>query len=216
VRSRGWFRSISVLVLLSATAVFLHDHDRPEILPARRPLSAFPWQIGNWRGASLPVNPTQLSVLGPGDFLVRDYQSVSGGEPVSLFIAYFPSQRTGDTIHSPKNCLPGAGWVPLESGRLRVRNADGSTMSINRYIVAKGLSRALVLYWYQAHERVTASEYLAKIRLVEDAVRMNRTDGALVRIVVPFDASGGTQQAQSAAVCFIAHIQPMLHEFIPR
>lgn len=212
---KQWFRFAIVLLLLAATALVLHSHDKPEILPSRSPLASFPMQIAQWRGTTLPISADDLNVLGPGEFLMRDYKS-SASDPVSLYIAYFPSQRTGDTIHSPKNCLPGSGWSPLESGLLDIKNRDGSTMSVNRYIVAKGLSRALVLYWYQAHGRVTASEYMAKIRLVEDAISRNRTDGALVRVVVPFANQSDEETAQQTALAFIERIRPMLDTYIPR
>lgn len=211
-----WVRFSVLVALLAMTAGFVHEHDKPEVVPARLALAVFPMQIGGWQGTQLPLTEDELTVLGPGEFLMRDYRKASVAEPVNLYIAYFPSQRTGDTIHSPRNCLPGAGWTALESGRLAVRNADGTMMSVNRYIVAKGLSRSLVLYWYQAHGRVTASEYVAKIRLVEDAMRMNRTDGALVRIVVPFATPADLPNAQNTALAFIADIQPILGRYIPR
>lgn len=212
--ARQWVRFGAVLVLLVAVAIILHRRSKPEVLPARLPLSSFPLKIGTWSGTSLPISATELSVLGPGEFLMRDYETTAG-DPVNLYIAYFPSQRTGDTIHSPKNCLPGSGWTPLTSGRLRIQNPDGSTMTVNRYIVGKGLSRALVLYWYQAHGHVTASEYWAKLRLVEDAISLNRTDGALVRVVVPF-TNEDVRPAQQTALAFIGQIQPMLDHYIPR
>jgi EpsI family protein len=211
-----WARFSLLVVLLAATGGVLHEHEKPEVVPPRRPLSVFPMQIAGWQGTDIPLGQGVLDVLGPGEFLMRDYRSVTAAAPVNLFIAYFPSQRTGDTIHSPRNCLPGSGWTALESGRLDVRNADGTTMSVNRYIVAKGLSRALVLYWYQAHGRETPSEYVAKIRLVEDAMRLNRTDGAMVRIVVPFEAQSDLPTAQKTALAFLARIQPLLDRYIPR
>ncbi|HTU32301.1 MAG TPA: EpsI family protein [Candidatus Acidoferrum sp.] len=213
--SKQWLRFAAVLLLLAGTAVVLRDHNKPEVVPSRRPLSEFPFQIANWHGTSLPITADELSVLGPGEFMMRDYENPAG-DAVSLYIAYFPSQGTGDTIHSPKNCLPGSGWSPLESGEMRVRNTDGSTMTVNRYIVARGLSRALVLYWYQGRGHVTASEYTAKLRLVEDAIRTNRTDGALVRVVVAFSGRNDLDQAQHTALAFLAHVQPMLDEYIPR
>jgi EpsI family protein len=215
-RDAFWLRLAVLTLLLATTAGVLHEHNRPEIVPPRRALSLFPLQIGGWQGTELPLSRGELGVLGPGEFLVREYRNPSLAQTAGLFIAYFPSQRTGDTIHSPRNCLPGSGWSPLESGRLDVRNPDGSIMSVNRYIVAKGLSRMLVLYWYQAHGRVTASEYTAKIRLVEDAIRLNRTDGALVRIVVPFTAQSDLQSAQKTALAFVAQLEPLLERYIPR
>lgn len=129
--------------------------------------------------------PDVLQVLGRGQFLNRIYQQTVGGPDVFFFIAYFPSQRTGDTIHSPKNCIPGAGWAPIESTRISISASSSGALAIqaNRYVIAKGLDRELVLYWYQAHGRVVASEYWAKVFLITDAVRTNRSDGALIRIV---------------------------------
>jgi EpsI family protein len=213
---RQWVRFASVAILLLAALGVLRARDRAEILPSHRDVSSFPEQIGEWQGTPLPITTGELRVLGLGEFVLREYRSPKFAAPVNLYIAYFSSQRTGDIIHSPKNCLPGSGWTPLESGRLQIRNADRSAMLVNRYIVAKGLERGLVLYWYQAHGRVTASEYLAKVRLVEDAMRMNRTDGALVRVVVPFAGNNGEPAAQAIALAFVARIQPMLDEYIPR
>jgi EpsI family protein len=211
-----WVRFGSAAILLVVAITVLHARDTAEILPPRRALSLFPEQIGEWQGSPLPVTTGEQKVLGPGDFLLREYRSLTAPAPVELYIAYFSSQRMGDTIHSPQNCLPGSGWSPLESGRLEISKADGSTMSVDRYIVAKGLNRALVLYWYQAHGRVTASEYVAKFRLVEDAIRLNRTDGSLVRVVVPFADSPGERAAQTTALAFIARIEPTLQQYIPR
>jgi len=87
-----------------------------------------------------------------------------------LFIAYFPTQRKGDTIHSPKNCLPGAGWIPAESSRIWIDQQGGNKIQVNRILVTKGADRALVLYGYQAHSRVILSEYGAKYYLVADAI----------------------------------------------
>jgi EpsI family protein len=173
-------------------------------------------QINSWSGTSLALSSDQLAVLGPGDFLLRDYKRAPTDPAVNLYIAYFPSQRTGDTIHSPKNCLPGAGWVPDESSRIAIRTSNGSSMLVNRYIVSQGMSRALVLYWYQAHGRVTPSEYWAKIFLVSDAIRMNRTDGSLIRIVTAVPTTTSEPSAEARAVEFTHQVVPLLDSYVPR
>jgi hypothetical protein len=43
-----------------------------------------------------------------------------------------------------------------------------------------------------------ANEYLAKIYLVTDAMRMNRTDGALVRVITPIGPNEDTAAARIA------------------
>ena len=103
---------------------------------------------------------------------------------IDLFLAYFPSQRTGNTMHSPQNCLPGAGWSMSGHRHIQIAGPSGPLI-VNLYIISKGTDRQVVLYWYQAHGRVVASEYWAKVYLVTDAISMNRTDGSLVRVITP-------------------------------
>src|SRR5262249_2840447 len=120
------------------------------------------------------------------------------------------------TIHSPKNCLPGAGWTPVQSDRIPLQRADGSRMTVNRYILGNGEHKLLALYWYQAHGRVVASEYDARFFLVADAIRMNRTDGSLVRILTPIASAADSTSAEARAEQFAKSILPDLDQFIPR
>ncbi len=100
-------------LLMFATAAGLQAHSQDEIFPPRQPLSALPAQVDGWTGTDETLDQPTLDILGPGEFLVRDYENASQPQPwIGLFIAYFPSQKMGDTIHSPNHCLPGAGWVP--------------------------------------------------------------------------------------------------------
>jgi EpsI family protein len=214
--SSSWLRFSVAAILLVCAAAFLSLRSRAEAIPPHKSLAEFPEQVGDWRGQDQPLSAETLAVLGPGDFLTRLYQN--GRDPfVSLYIAYFSSQRSGDTIHSPKNCLPGAGWVPLSSDRMTIAKPDGSSVVVNRYILGNGEQRLLALYWYQAHGRFVASEYAAKFYLVTDAMRMNRTDGALVRIITPIEnGDQGSAAAQRRAVGFAGLILPTLDEYIPR
>src|ERR1700730_2313193 len=212
----SWQRFVPVVLLLAATAFALNARGGKEVLPPHEGLSAFPMQMVEWHGRELELTPATLEVLGPGQFLSRDYQRSPLEAPVNLFLAFFPSQRTSDTIHSPKNCLPGAGWAPIESGRISLRRPDGSSILVNRYLIGKGSSTDVVLYWYQAHGRVTPSEYWAKIFLATDAIRLNRTDGALVRVVTPIEQSEGETKAQERAVSFSEQILSKLDAYIPK
>ena len=158
-----------------------------------------------------------LDVLGPGDFLLRVYQQrVDSQPPIDLFIAYFPSQRTGDTIHSPKHCLPGAGWLPVESTRIRLSLPGHAPFPANRYVISKGESRQLVLYWYWAHDRRVAREYWAKVYLVTDAMRMNRSDGAFVLIMTEMFPGETAETVQQRVAPFASRIVPLLNDYIPR
>jgi len=213
-------RAIVLLVTLLCGAGAVVRANRPEQAPPRVSFDQFPSQIGNWNGQQLPPLENRiLAILGVDDYLNRVYyapdRSVAG-----LYIGYYKSQRQGDSIHSPQNCLPGAGWEPLENSFMTIATAAAmgtADISVNRYVIQKGIDKQLVLYWYQSHGRVVASEYWSKFFLVRDAVRMNRTDAALVRVIVPI-ASGddqGESHAQDKAVDFVKQMFPVLPSYLP-
>jgi EpsI family protein len=202
--------------LIAFTAILLQARGRTEIIPPRLPLSSFPKQLGDWKGKDIALDKDTLDVLGPGDFLVRDYYAPDQPQPTNLYIAYFPSQRTGDTIHSPKNCLPGAGWAPVQNSRITLVLPGHDPFPANRYVIAKGDAHQLVLYWYWAHDRGVASEYWAKFYLVKDSIRMNRSDGALVRIVTPMVSGETPDAAQERLFLFASNVVPLLDDYIPR
>lgn len=210
-------RFLTALILLVSTALFLEGRSRSEVLPARLPLASFPEHLGNWSGADIEITQDVLNVLGPGDFLLRVYRSENERVPDNgLFIAYFPSQRTGDTIHSPKNCLPGAGWAPIDSRRIPLSVPGEQPFIVNRYVIAKGSERQLVLYWYWAHDRAVASEYWAKIYLVTDSIRLNRSDGSLIRLTTRIIPGESVDSALQRLVPFAGEVVPRLDQYIPK
>ncbi len=216
-------------ILMLATALVLQAHSRTEYFPPREPLSSFPLQIDGWTGTDDPLDQQTLDILGPGEFLVRDYansdseqaqpktQSQPQSQPwINLYIAYFPSQKAGDTIHSPNHCLPGAGWIPTSREIVQIARPDGSSFPVNRYVIAKGEDRQLVLYWFQAHGREVASEYWAKYYLIADSIRMNRSDGALVRLMTPMLEGESPAAAQARIMKLGSQFLPLLDNYIPR
>ena len=202
-----------VAILLAATALLLFKRESFELIPTSEPLSQVPRQLDSRTAIDVPIDQETLDVLGAGDFMSRLY--VGDGPPVGLFIGYFPSQRTGVTIHSPKHCLPGAGWVFESSQYVDLKDVDGKSHRVGEYIISNGESRQFVIYWYQAHGRSVANEYMAKVYMVADAMRMNRTDGALVRVITQIDAQDGLAGAKARAEQFTAQLAPMLPRFIP-
>jgi EpsI family protein len=203
-----------VALLLAGTAVLLRARDRGEILPPHLAVQEFPKEIGAWFGQDAPLQPEVKQILGDGDFLVRFYRA-PGLPYIDFFLAYFPTQRTGSTIHSPQNCLPGSGWIPADLKRIELINGVKAAL-VNRYIIAKGLDRQLVLYWYQSNGRIVASEYWAKFFLVADSIRRNRSDGALVRVVTPVASDESIESAERRALDFARQALPQLDRFVPR
>jgi EpsI family protein len=213
------FRFVLAATFIALTAILLEARGRVETIVSHPALSSFPNQLGEWTGKDLTIDQETLDVLGPGDFLLRDYRDSDTQTSlpyVDLFIAYFPSQRAGDTIHSPKHCLPGSGWTPEESARIMLALPGHPPFPANRYVVSRGEDRQLVLYWYWAHDRGVASEYWAKFYLVRDAIAMNRSDGALVRLTTSMLPGEKAQDAQQRLQPFAAKIAPLLNTFIPR
>jgi EpsI family protein len=208
-------RFVLAAVLIACTALFLQAHNRQEVLPARLPLQSFPTQIASMTGVDISIDKDQLEVLGKGEFLHRVYDDRQ--QPfIDLFIAFYPSQRTGETPHSPQNCLPGSGWAPVENTRISLQMPGHAPFPVNRYVIAKGDSRELVLYWFWAHNRGVASEYWNKFYLVSDSIKMNRSDGSLIRITSPVLAGETIQAAQERITPFVSSVLPLLNEYIPR
>jgi len=204
-------------LLIAGTAAFLYLHSSAETFPPRATLDSFPQQLGTWEGSDVAIDKDVLAVLDPTDYLSRAYQNAQQPDQyASLFIAYFASQRTGKEVHSPKNCLPGAGWSPLESRRIHISVPGHAPFPANRYVVGKGDSRALVLYWYWAHDRGVASEYWSKYYLVADSIRMNRSDGSIVRLTTALRPGESIESASQRLVGLVAYIVPRLDDYIPR
>jgi len=215
-------RAVVLASILIASAGVIGHASRSEPVPIRASFDTFPPTLGQWRGArSEPLDPAVLAVLGVNDYIVRDYfapRRIAG-----LYVGYWQTQREGDTIHSPLNCLPGSGWQPVSKSTLGVGVSDPTVaggardVGINRYVIQKGLDQMLVLYWYQSHGRVVASEYTGKFYLVADALRLNRTDAAIVRVTVPI-ATGiedGSAVAERDGVDFVKTLFPVLTHYLP-
>jgi len=208
-------RFLAVVVLLGVAALLLFRRGDSESIVPSEPLSGVPGTIAGLNGTDAAIDQEQLDVLGKGDFLSRVYVSGGRSAPVGLFIAYFASQRAGATMHSPKNCLPGSGWSFESSRYVTMNDVNGMPHRVGEYIIATGDNRQFVIYWYQAHGRSVASEYQAKAYLVSDAIRTNRTDGALVRVTTPIYGASGEQAAKDRAEGFVAELMPQLPRFIP-
>jgi len=207
-RSR-FFITVGTLV---AGIALLHGVSHGEPVALRQPLGRLSKAMDGWLGQDNPLEARIVSALGVSDYVNRVYMS-DGGQPIHLYVGYYQSQRTGETIHSPKNCLPGAGWEPVRAGRLTIPMAAAPAIVVNEYLVEKGPVQYLVLYWYQAHGRVIASEYSGKAWLVFDAITRNRTDASLVRVLT--STRNGEDQARARAVQFVQALYPRLNTFIP-
>lgn len=201
-------RNVVIASLALLTAAARAHFEAPAAVPAPPSLAQFPAAVGAWEGRDAPpFEPRVLALVGVDDYLFRIYRSRNA--LLGFYVGYYRSQRHGDSIHSPMNCLPGAGWQPVSMERLTLGHA--APWTVNKVIVEKDGGRQLVLYWYQTRNRVVASEYWSKAFLVVDALASGRSDAALVRIAVPIDArAGGEAAAQANAMQFGEAILPLV------
>jgi len=208
--SRFWF--LFVALLFSGAVINVWER-AGEASVSRQPLKNFPQKIGSWQqvGTDVRFDDETEKVLKADDYVSRNFES--NGRTASLYIGYYTTQRNGSTYHSPLNCLPGSGWVMSDGGRIMVTPANGPPFEANRYEIQNGDQRALMIYWYQGRGKAVASEYWAKIETVLDSVSRRRSDGALVRVMVPLgDSPAG---AEKSAIEFAADAAKELPPFVP-
>jgi EpsI family protein len=204
-----------VTLLLVAQAALLYSSIRPEAVPAGKPFAEFPQTIGPWHMAQEGVlTQEEQDVLKADDYVIRSYVDPQQARGASLYIAAFRSQRSGKAPHSPKNCLPGSGWTQLSSSEITIDPGMGEPIPVNRYVVTHGEERSLVLYWYQSRDRAVADEFKAKFWVVADAIRLNRTDSALIRVIVRIN-NDDDAGAEKTAVDFIRSVFPDIRAFLP-
>lgn len=199
---RAWPELVALLAL-AVTWALSAWLTRPEPADGGPRLADLPLTLGaEWSGEVLDLDPRQRALLQATDLLLRDYRrtplpSGSPTPPVTLLVAYYATQRTGATYHSPRHCLPGSGWQITSLATRQVPGPAGEAVRVNEVIIQQGLERQLLLYWYQDRGRILTSEYVAKAYLVWDALTKNRTDGTLIRVSVPVvgDVAGARAQA---------------------
>jgi EpsI family protein len=201
--------------ILLGAFMLLHTTSHGELIVPREPLRDLPYRLGNgaWNGEERPLQQRIVQSVQVSDYTNRVYFENSKGPPIQLYIGYYASQRTGDTIHSPKNCLPGSGWDPIRSGYATIAVPGGHEIVVNEYVIQHDQDKELVFYWYHGRGRVIASEYMGKFWMVVDAISRNRTDGALVRLITPIN--GDESQARARLVSFTQVLFPDLDELIP-
>jgi EpsI family protein len=209
-----------IIVLLTSTIFVLQSRGDVDQVPFSQPLNMMPKDFGSWTSRDIPLSDDTLEVLGKGDFLNRIYTlpptpGSPAVPPISLFIGYFASQRTGQTMHSPQNCLPGAGWTFNSRNYTEIQDINGKSYKVGEYVISNGDVNQFVIYWYQAHGRSIPNEYVAKGYMVADAIRWNRTDGALVRVITQVMPSESLETAEARALHFTQQMAPNLPRFIP-
>jgi EpsI family protein len=201
-------------VLLSIGVVASAGAGAQRTMPLRAPLAeVVPVEIEGRRGLDQTVSENEQRIAGMDSYVLRAYASTDPSlAAFSVYVGYYEYQTRGHTIHSPKNCLPGAGWEPLTSGTAMVATPDG-LVQVTRYLLQRDEERAVVLYWYQGRGRIENNEYVVKWHLLRDAALRRRSDESLVRVVVPVTTDEA--QALTFATTVAAQLMPRIDRALP-
>jgi EpsI family protein len=207
-------RVVMSVALLVGALLFLQLRSHGEAVPLRKSLDSFPTAVGEWSGRESTIfDADVLNVLKVKDYLVRRYVD-GGGRSLWLYIGYWDSTRKGVQPHSPKNCLPGAGWEPVEASLMTIPlAAPYGPITVNRFLIQKDREQQLMFYWYQSQGNVIASEFTGKIFMLKSAMLRNRTDTSIVR--VSSQIYGSVPATSERLVRYVQSMYPQLNEFLP-
>jgi EpsI family protein len=208
---------VFTLVAVAQGAAGYYLNARQEYMPSPPPLASLAHTLVDWTlWKEWSVEPEVQAVLKADDTLSRHYGRPGVPQGAGLFVAFFKSQRAGVTPHSPKNCLPGNGWVAENSTVISIPiPGRPEPVEANYYVIQRGENKSVVVYWYQSHGRTVADEFKAKFYVMSDAMRLNRTDTALVRVTVAV-GPGGLPAAEDAALHFVRSSFAPLSEILPK
>jgi len=202
-------------MLLAGSALVWHVGQREEIQPERSSLKTFPLTLGDWQAKESSLSIEVEQALGFDDYVLADYQQAGSTTGVNFYVAYYASQRKGVSPHSPQVCIPGGGWVISSLNRTSMALADGTPMEAVRIIISKGAEKQLVYYWFEQRGTRVANEYVSKFRLLADAVYLNRTDGALIRLTTPVYSGEAEQDGDKRLQGFVRDLLPQMSRFLP-
>jgi EpsI family protein len=212
-------KSVFVALLLlgigaGASEVF---KGRDDIVPERKAFLNFPTTLGSWQGRNDYLTQFYLNELKLTDYVIINFIQPETRGSVNFYSAYYQSQRKGAVVHSPRSCIPGDGWQisSFEQREIPDLLVDGQALQVNRAIIQKGESRQLVYFWFHQRGRMITNEYMVKWYLFYDAITMNRTDGALIRLVTPVDKVEDIAVADQRLHQFLKDLLPELPAYLP-
>ncbi len=201
---------VSVLALAVVATLSFALPERVEASPQRKSFYDFPLRLDDWSGTTGQLQRVELDALKLDDYIFDR-------RPVNFYVAYYASQRTGESAHSPRSCIPGGGWEITDLTQRDVAgvSAAGRPLRVNRVLIQKGDNKQLVYYWFQQRGRIITNEYLVKWCLFWDALTRNRTDGALVRLVTYLGPGQSVEVADRQLSAFAASVTGPLEKYIP-
>jgi EpsI family protein len=204
-----------VLIIIAATFTISRTVEFREKIPINKSFAGFPQKIGEWQGTRLTMEQQFIDVLHFSDYIMMNYRN-SKGQDIDFYVAYYESQRRGETTHSPETCLPGSGWTFEQSGTAEISLGDGKIMETNRAFIGKIGVKQLTYFWFSQRDRILTSLVQVKLYSFWDALTKHRTDGALVRIITPVYQNENIEDAEARLQGFTKQVVPVLNQFLPQ
>ena len=203
-------------LLVAVTFAAVITPKRSEIQPERKQFIEFPENISDWKGKVDHLDRIYVDALKFSDYILTDYLN-SKKQMVNFYVAYYGSQRKGESAHSPRTCIPGGGWEIEDISQKTIKGlkVGNNQLRVNRAVISMGEHKQLVYYWFQERGRVITSEYLVKWYLFWDALTKNRTDGALVRLTAYVEPGHDISEADEVLSSFARSINSYLPDYIP-
>ena len=206
-------RYLIIIVLLSGTIFYSQLRSDGKPVPIVKTLEDFPKQIGSWSGETHRFSQDVYDKLGVDDSVLMNYKN-DNEDTISMYIGYYESQKQGEIIHSPKNCMLGSGWQPIDISEIDI-SLDSRKIPVMKMILEKKSQKMVVLYWYQSGNRAIANEYIQRLYFIFDSIRYNRTNAAFVRFTSPV-LSGNYENTVQLLTNFIKMTIPILDDFLPK
>ncbi|MFW5444467.1 MAG: VPLPA-CTERM-specific exosortase XrtD [Methylococcaceae bacterium] len=213
---KSYLATCTLLLIVLPFSIMMGD--REEIKPQRQRFASFPLLIGEWKGVEVGMGQNFIDTLRFDDYILGNYSIAGDSLPVNFYVAYYASQRKGASAHSPKSCMPGDGWRIGDFEQRKIGNHvtnRGDPLMVNRTVISKGNNRQLVYYWFQQRGRIITNEYLVKWYLFWDALTQQRTDGALVRLVVSLPEGSEEAEADKKLTEFLNRVFPKMENYVP-
>jgi EpsI family protein len=209
--SRIYMFTISILLITFAASYGVELREKASI---RQPFSEFPMSIGAWTGMRQTMPAKFVEAQYFSEYIMAGYRNPEGRK-IDFYLAYYESQRKGESTHSPETCLPGSGWSFRQAGLSDVPFGDGKTMLVNLVFLEKDGSRQVMYFWFPQRGRILTSLFQVKLFLFWDALTLQRTDGALVRMITPVYPDEGPEDAEKRLHGFATEIVGVLGGFLP-
>ena len=211
-----WAFVSAIVLIISLGTASNHLDARQEVASPRQAFLDFPLTIESWEGHSSSLDQQFIDILRFDDYFLADYHDTQNPDyPINLYVAYYKSQRSGQSIHSPKSCIPGGGWTITSSTTVSIPTKTGQAFDANEVMITKDDAHQLVIYWFQQRQRIQTNEYLVKLFLLWDSLTKGRTDGALIRLTAMIPPGKDEESVRHQLIQFAKLAQPTLVPYLP-